>query len=527
MSLTLMLPQPVTSPAPPGGTIPSIMDDSESLSETFQGFVLVESAGTPEQPSEKASIHGLPEELVISVFSEVVRDYISTNIEPSLNSFPRAPFLVAAVCSAWRDIMLCSPALWTNIIIHLDAPSWPKDYNQCLDHFLKRSGSALLDVSITCMWRDRYTDHHLRRVRRLLARVISFGHRIQALAIRSNFDLLWNFGYFVMFPNLTHLHFFEPGTLAIPRSSVPVFKWISPRNLPSLTKVRVEDGMDAGFMQGARGMSSQVKTWCFTTFKLSDVLDVLEASADTIQVFATAFGHPGDLSSPGLLPQTPTLTQLRELYIDASLSQSDDPLPVFFKALTSAPCLQTLFIEDYDNFPDPTRTWDADAFKGFAERSNLARTLTRLSIRSTFITDENAIQMLNMVPQLRFLIVDSFDETGGCVSTSSIRLIEYLSPTKDSDRLHPVLPYLQVLRLSIRGSRDIPQRISALAQLAELRSLPQTSTQKLESLLIWADDSLPKRAESDPFLHTSLNRLLRCRLLGLTINVRYENDHQS
>lgn len=523
LPLTIMLPglrgePPVTSSDDLGP------EDSESLSVTFKNLVLAECHLTPERASEQSPIHGLPAELIILVFSEVLRDYISAQIVPALHLFPRAPFMLAAVCSAWRDIMLQTPDLWTILIINLDAPSCPKKYAELLDLFLSRSRSARLDVSVICVRADHHSDELMDRARGLLVLLVSIGSRIQALAIRSTFDLLWTFTDAISFPHLTHLHFFVPTNEEFYEPSVPVFLWMTPNKLPSLINVRVEYGTGAGFMQGALGVSRQVTSWSLSSSKVSEVLEVLEAGADTIRVFMTSFRRPGDhtLSSP-----VPTLTQLRELYIDMTQSLSDpeerDPLPTFFQRLTSAPRLHTLFIEDYEEPPYPSRIWDRDAFKGFAERSNLASTLTQLSIRSTFITDEDTIQMLTLVPKVEFLVLNSSDETDGCVSTSSIHLIEYLLPLKDSNTVQVVLPNLQALQLSIRGSVDIPQRIYALARLAEVRSLPRGIMQKLNSLQLRVDDSLIDSAERDTSLHASLERLLRCRSLGLRINMRYEN----
>ncbi|KAJ7682359.1 hypothetical protein DFH06DRAFT_293086 [Mycena polygramma] len=79
----------------------------------------------------------------LEISSEIFLQTLSS--VPKRSSVHKAPMLLLNVCSAWTNIALSTPALWT--VIHIDCPG-SEGYEEGLQKWLQRAGSRPLSVSL-------------------------------------------------------------------------------------------------------------------------------------------------------------------------------------------------------------------------------------------------------------------------------------------------------------------------------------------------------------------------------------------
>ncbi|KAF7308185.1 hypothetical protein HMN09_00666300 [Mycena chlorophos] len=74
-----------------------------------------------------APVRRLPTDVLVEIFSDCIAEDIKS-LHYYTNDPLKAPLLLGHVCSLWRNVVLCTPQLWTNLVLHskdLESPTWP------------------------------------------------------------------------------------------------------------------------------------------------------------------------------------------------------------------------------------------------------------------------------------------------------------------------------------------------------------------------------------------------------------------
>ncbi len=88
-----------------------------------------------------APIRRLPRDVLESIFA-----YVPRSAKNSLD-IHSAPWLLAHICSTWRDIVFTTPLLWANIVI--ECPPYTRGKDPMLGRHLQLSGECPLDISFS------------------------------------------------------------------------------------------------------------------------------------------------------------------------------------------------------------------------------------------------------------------------------------------------------------------------------------------------------------------------------------------
>ena len=92
-------------------------------------------------------IHRLPLELLMVIFSFCIsRDRI---VWPSPT---HGPLLLVRICSAWREIVLSMPKMWSSIYLDIRSKQCGSKYVEMVDTWLGRSGNCPLSLTLVVFW---------------------------------------------------------------------------------------------------------------------------------------------------------------------------------------------------------------------------------------------------------------------------------------------------------------------------------------------------------------------------------------
>ncbi|KAH7923370.1 hypothetical protein BV22DRAFT_1093023 [Leucogyrophana mollusca] len=115
-----------------------VLQDMRRLLESVKAEKVALDAKITELESQKHPINWLPAELLIHIFIFSAADDPDASNQLSYNI---SPVVLSHVCHKWRQIVLSTSSLWSQISYRTD--QW---HREPLETFLQRSGSSLLDI---------------------------------------------------------------------------------------------------------------------------------------------------------------------------------------------------------------------------------------------------------------------------------------------------------------------------------------------------------------------------------------------
>ncbi|PPQ71271.1 hypothetical protein CVT26_012041 [Gymnopilus dilepis] len=135
-----------------------------------------------------SAIHNLPNEILVLIFLACLPDVHSTPLCPA-EWYTISSFRLSQVCQTWRDLALCTPLLWVNLIgisLHSSLPPrQEKSYLAFIKTLLARSGDHDLQLCISTTPMS-----HFQRDHPVLALLIQHQHRWSALDLRCGIDFV-------------------------------------------------------------------------------------------------------------------------------------------------------------------------------------------------------------------------------------------------------------------------------------------------------------------------------------------------
>ena len=136
----------------------------------------------------------LPPEIVGEIFVHCL-----PTTHNAVKSTTEAPLLLGRICSAWRNISLLTPRLWSSIHlvipIHHDASKFNSIIQlrcKALKEWLGRSGTLPLSISLTTS-NNGYCAHLSSAATPLMETLIQFSHRWNSIDLRVPYGLLQSF----------------------------------------------------------------------------------------------------------------------------------------------------------------------------------------------------------------------------------------------------------------------------------------------------------------------------------------------
>jgi hypothetical protein len=213
--------------------------------------------------------------------------------------------------------------------------------------------------------------------------------------------------------------------------------------------------------------------------------------------------------------------QFARFDLDTAEDEWIDPIPHLLHHLDT-PSLKILQIND-EHFPVGSQLWPRSSFEAFVVRSGIASTLRVLSLMSSFITDEDVIHAVGLLPNVEYLSVSTSNMLPGChiVATETLLMFLTLGPSSQH-----ILPKLQQLAVSLPPDSDeagtpgdLAERLNALADLVDSRTGLGEGA-KLTMLALWIQAGATYGSHDVGILN-ALKRIDNHRSHGLKLDIVY------
>ncbi|KAJ6457082.1 hypothetical protein C8R47DRAFT_175005 [Mycena vitilis] len=372
----------------------------------------------------------------LSPIRKLPPEILQTIFIASASSKPDALPVVGQVSQYWRDIVIGTPKLWSNISVGRTRYTYTQRYYDLASLFLERAANRLLTISI------RYPVDT-----RLLALLCTYPHRWGTLRLSSK-DLQFYRSLDLQSLPLPMLETFE---------IVEAVTESHPTEIVSLTAPRLREVI----------LKSPLKLWSLPwksltrlQYDVPDTTDALRILKLCPQLEECTFDRlmvpkPADPNIESEVRLLLPLRKLRFLRIAADATSAQGIMQDFFGCLT-APALVSLQI---------VGQWSADGFKEFLSRSQCE--LESLSLCTGYMKDEPIIDVLETQPSLTTLVLDADTGTSRQLQNRVItdRLLRRLIFYPDSDCVLPALT-----SLTLKTSVNFEDRV--LLDMIESRWIP-------------------------------------------------------
>ena len=386
----------------------------------------------------------LPSEIVGEIFVHCL-----PTTRNAVKSTREAPLLLGRICSAWRNISLLTPRLWSSMHLVIPVHSDPSKIDtiiqlrcEALKEWLGRSGTLPLSVSLTTS--DSYYPHSSPGATPLMATLIQFSRRWNSIDLCLPYDLLESFDILtkddvpcleiikISMCNWTNVSWHFPILGTAPRLHRVSFVFFqgNPLNLP-LSWARLAE-LSLETVHNARSPN------------FSDALAMLKQCCNlqsfTLGIFSALSGG----SSP---PSEPVeLLALHTLRLRSSLKNSDE-LTVIFDHLFTPSLVELEVTSIIHSAISHSALRSHVPFMSLLTRSSCS--LERLTLSEYPISSEALIECLHLVPTLTtlFLTDCSWGVSDEVPETFlNDELLRLLTAT-NSESAHCLVPLLKSVKL--------------------------------------------------------------------------------